>query len=191
MFYERWPCFLTCCGLLGSWRNPWRRAGDQATGRSTRASTDRWSSQWSNQKTWRWESTWWGKGRSRRWRRSVLRWYWSDRRTGRTRSSWTGRPWKRPTWRFHRSQLAADRHHWNHLWEGIHHPVASPPQWMQPWRQLWPFPLHRTWAARWRRCRAEAPGSLLGNWSLREKTRLTKGIERKPRTVSSWVETFF
>lgn len=124
---------------------------------------------------WRWESTWWGKGQSRRWLRSVLQWYWSDRRTGRTRSSWTGRPlegreggrqlvkfalqqhifkmkaqgnfcwmteywfqlshissiknvcmrqtyWKRPTWRFHRSRLEADQRHWNHLWEGIHHP---------------------------------------------------------------------
>lgn len=25
-FDGRWPCSLTCCGPLGSWRNPWRRA---------------------------------------------------------------------------------------------------------------------------------------------------------------------
>lgn len=26
VFDGRWPCSLTCCGPLGSWRNPWRRA---------------------------------------------------------------------------------------------------------------------------------------------------------------------
>lgn len=65
-FCETWPCSPTCCGLLDSWRSPWRTAGDlrrrrsvssqqrnngshrrcraeshRAAGRSTRASTGR------------------------------------------------------------------------------------------------------------------------------------------------------
>lgn len=30
--------------------------------------------------------------------------------------------WKRPTWKFHHCQHAADRRHWNHLWGGTRHP---------------------------------------------------------------------
>lgn len=51
-------------------------------------------------------------------------------------------------------------------------PAASPPRRRSPGRPPWPSPPRRTWAARWRRCRAEGPGSRIGSSSLWGEGRL-------------------